>query len=306
MKKTLKTIALSLGLSVCGVGILCVNADQGQSRALAQYFTLDNKPKKEKVAAPKPSAQVQVQHTWEVPAILTEVSGIAYLGSDRFACVQDEEGKIFVYNTAESRIEQEIPFAGPGDYEGIALAGSTAYVVRSDGHLFEVAHYASGKPQVQEYATSLTAKNNVEGLGYDAPHHRLLLAIKGAEASGAPYKGIYAFDLKTKKMDPKPVVKLALDHPILQEAKAKKLEKVLQPSEVAVHPLTGEIYVTEAVNPKILVLDAQGNPQRLYWLDKGTFAQPEGIAFSPSGELFISNEGKSAKANILQVHLTHQ
>ena len=33
---------------------------------------------------------------WEMPEDLNEISGIAYLSKDRVACVQDEEGILFI------------------------------------------------------------------------------------------------------------------------------------------------------------------------------------------------------------------
>ncbi|MGV3642082.1 MAG: SdiA-regulated domain-containing protein, partial [Adhaeribacter sp.] len=184
-------------------------------------------------------------------------------------------------------------------YEGLALVGNTAYVVRSDGRIFEVNDLHSKQPQVQTYATSLTAANNVEGLTYDAKGRRLLLAIKGAETGQQDFKGIYAFDLNTKKLDKKPVARLNLTDPALPQA--KKQDRALQPSEIAVHPATGEIYLTEAANPQLLVLQPDGSIKNRYKLNKNSFGQPEGMSFTPAGKLYISNEGGKGKGNILEV-----
>ena len=89
----------------------------------------------------RPVAQgpgVKVIKRWDLPAVLTEISGLAGMDNERFACIQDELGNIYVYNTAIAKIEKEISFAGFGDYEGITLVGDTAWVVRSDGRLYEV------------------------------------------------------------------------------------------------------------------------------------------------------------------------
>ena len=51
-----------------------------------------------------------------------------------------------------------------------------------------------------------------------------------------------------------------------------------------------------AVNRKGKILDLQD-------LDTEIFSQPEGICFSPSGDLFISNEGKGRKGYILKFGL---
>jgi hypothetical protein len=50
----------------------------------------------------------------------------------------------------------------------------------------------------------------------------------------------------------------------------------------------------------LLILDRQGNVLHLVDLDPKTFRQPEGMCFSPAGDLFISNEGKGGKGTILR------
>jgi uncharacterized protein YjiK len=249
------------------------------------------------------STAVAVIKKWEMPSILQEVSGIAWMGDNRFACVQDEAGVIFIYNTSTKKIEKQISFGAAGDYEGIALAGKTAYVVRSDGKIFGVNSLDSPQPEIKEYTTPLTAKNNVEGITYDRKNQRLLLVIKGAETGSRDFKGVYAFDLNTKKLVPEPIIKLNLSDAALSGFKGKNLNNAIQPSEIAVHPLTGLIYITEATNPQLFVLQPDGKIKSRFKLDGGAFSQPEGLAFSPEGDLFISNEGKTGYGNILQVQI---
>ncbi|MEH6408144.1 MAG: hypothetical protein V7767_12765, partial [Leeuwenhoekiella sp.] len=57
------------------------------------------------------------------------------------------------------------------------------------------------------------------------------------------------------------------------------------------------------VRPKLLVLDKNGKPKHVYKLDHDDFNQPEGLTFSPSGKLYISNEGHKDPGNILEVEL---
>ncbi|QMU29088.1 SdiA-regulated domain-containing protein [Adhaeribacter radiodurans] len=264
----------------------------------------EGKKKKKAKIEETASSKVEVVKKWNVPAILTEVSGIAYLGKNQFTCVQDEAGVIFIYNTTTRKIERQITFGAAGDYEGIALVGKTAYVVRSEGKIFEIKDIHASTPQVTTYTTPLTAKNNVEGITYDARHNRLLLAIKGKETNSESYKGIYAFDLKTKKLLPNPVVKISLNDPQLAATNSKKPDKAIQPSEIAIHPKTGAILVTEATNPQIFILEPSGKIKARYKLNSSEFKQPEGMTFSPEGELFISNEGNKQAGNITQVRLT--
>lgn len=283
--------------------VSCLSFCDNATNANEQKQDKGKKKKDKKEAA---SNEVQVVDKWEMPEILKEVSGIAYLSPNRFACVQDETGTVFIYNTQSAKIEKEIPFAGAGDYEGLAIVNKAAYVVQSDGKITEISDIEKAKPEVKTYTTSLTAEQNIEGICYDKKQNRLLLAIKGAEAAGENFKGIYAFDLQSKKLAENPVIKIDLTDTAFKEFSGKKLTNAIQPSEINVHPLTGDIYLTEATKPKILILNSDGKIKNLYHLPSSEFSQPEGIAFSPQGELFISNEGKKESGNILKVKIATQ
>jgi len=245
-----------------------------------------------------------VTKKWEMPESLTEISGLSYINEQRFACIQDELGTIFIYNTSTSSVEKEIPFGDIGDYEGLAVVGDTIWVLRADGKLFEVSEISSPKPSVKEYGTHLTLKQDSEGLCYDKKNNRLLIAIKGTEAGSDDYKGIYAFDLTSKKMDQQPVFKIdLLDETFDSNGSGKKKKSSIYPSGLAIHPLTGDMYITDGRNSKLLITDAGGKIKKLYQLSTSEFAQPEGISFNAAGDLFIANEGTKQPGNILQIKI---
>jgi uncharacterized protein YjiK len=256
----------------------------------------DKKNKKEDNNASDSS--IKIVEKWDMPSGLKEISGIAYINKNRFACVQDELGKIFIFNTATGEVEKEIQFAGAGDYEGIAVVDETAYIMRADGKLFEVKNYSSEKHATAEYDTHLTSKQDVEGLCYDEKNNRLLLAIKGREPNSKDYKGIYAFDLASKKIATTPAIKIDLTHNIWSGTKSKNK---IQPSDIDVHPVTGDVYIVDGADSKLLVMGADGSKKKLYQLNDTDFPQPEGMAFNQEGELFISNEGRTGTGNILKI-----
>jgi uncharacterized protein YjiK len=264
-----------------------------------QKTNKEKKDKKKKDKAEVVSSDVKVLNKWDLPFILTEISGLEYLGNNKFACIQDEDGTIFIFDADQNKVVKQIPFAGPGDYEGISIEGSTAYVVRSDGRIFEVRDYDDTEPTVREYATHLTS-HNVEGLCYDKKNNRLLVAIKGKEPNSNQYKGIYSFDLASQKMATTPVYKIDLADPVFKEVNAKN---IIQPSGIEINPVSGEIYVIEAASPKILIMDESGQKRKLYQMNNSDFKQAEGITFTPQGDLYISNEGKKGAANILKVEI---
>ncbi len=247
------------------------------------------------------SKKVDILQKWELPEILEEISGIAMIDEDRIAAVQDEEGKIFIYNLQTSNIESQFDFNGSGDYEGIAVVDETAYVLESDGTLYEVSNFQTANGKIKKYSTSLHEKYNFEGLTYDKKNNRLLLAIKDIDDDN--FKPLYSFDLNSKQLNKEPVIKINLKDTIFNQLDQKKSHRLLRPSEIGIHPNTGDYYILEGVNPKILIMDPEGNLKKLHILNNDQFRQAEGITFSPTGEVFISNEGKGGFGNILKVSL---
>lgn len=254
-------------------------------------------------STPPEKEYYEILQKWELPEELEEVSALVMLGNSRVACIQDEEGKIFIYNLKAAEIEKEIEFADDGDYEGLAIDNEDAYVLRSDGVLFEVDDYENEDPDVKKYETSLTAHQNTEGLCLDKANNRLLIAIKDEEKDDEKYKGIYAFNLTSKKLVKNPVYKINLEDPIFDRLDVNQLIKKMSPSDLAIHPGTGDFYVVDGRRPKLLILSPSGEPKELYLLDHDDFHQPEGIGFDANGNLYISNEGHGNPPDILKVKL---
>ncbi|MFD2163008.1 SdiA-regulated domain-containing protein [Paradesertivirga mongoliensis] len=262
----------------------------------------NSKSDRHELKAGNEDVELNVLHKWDVPAQLKEISALTYLEKERFACIQDEAGKIFIYNTHENKIEKEIPFAGPGDYEGLAIAGKDAYILRADGRIFEIKNYNGSSPKTIEHRTTLNRKHDTEGLCFDSKNNRLLIAIKGSESESDDYKGIYSFSLNNKVFSDQPVYKIDLKNSVFEDIKAKKPTDVMQPAAIAVHPKTGDLYIMEGAKPKLLIMGSDGVIKNLKKLKDKEFAQPEGISFSPEGQLFISNEGgKKEPGNILEI-----
>jgi uncharacterized protein YjiK len=248
-----------------------------------------------------PYADVEIVERWDVPDVLKEISAIAYVDSNHFACVQDELGKIYVYSIRTGTVEKEIPFASAGDYEGLALVGSTAYVLSADGNITQVNNYFSSNPKATEHETHLTTKQDAEGLCFDKKNNRLLVAIKGKDPESDDYKGIYSFSLNTFKLSKEPVYKIDFNDEAFGKIKVKKKSQLVQPSDIDIHPKTGDIYITEGAKPKILVMTPDGKIKTVQRLKTRDFGQPEGISFSPDGKMYISNEGKGEPGNILEL-----
>src|SRR5687767_12793928 len=167
---------------------------------------------------------IKILKKWDLPEVLKEISGIAYLDAKHFACIQDEIGIVYIYNTETGKIEKEIPFAGQGDFEGITLVGNEAYVVRADGRLYAISDISGNTHVIKEYSTALTVKHDVEGLCYDKNNNRLLLAAKETKPG---YNGIYAFDLATKTLKEEPVLTIEMTQMSAGAVQKKKSQEIM-------------------------------------------------------------------------------
>jgi DNA-binding beta-propeller fold protein YncE len=86
--------------------------------------------------------------------------------------------------------------------------------------------------------------------------------------------------------------------PVMKKLGLPKMK--LKPSAAAINPVTNELYILASVNNLLVVTDRQGKFKEVYVLDPGIYKQPEGITFTPAGDMIISNEShETGLANIL-------
>jgi hypothetical protein len=61
-----------------------------------------------------PFQLTEPDRSWKLPESLVEISGLSYIDSQRLACVQDENGIIYIFNMKDGKVEQEINFGDCG------------------------------------------------------------------------------------------------------------------------------------------------------------------------------------------------
>jgi uncharacterized protein YjiK len=306
LKSRQRARKLLIGAGLLSVIVIALLAFRGNFSEM--FETKSNGKNKSATAAVDGQSQkgVTVLKEWDMPDELREISGLSYLDDERLACVQDEIGAVYIYNIKTSKIEKEIPFAGTGDYEGLAVVDKAVWVLRADGSLFEISDINAAQPVVKEYDTHLTVAQDTEGLCYDPDNKRLLVTVKEKDPGSDTYKGIYAFDLGSRTMATTPAFKIDLQHEVFANAAANEKKKkagAIMPAAIAIHPVSKEMFITDGPKSRLLVTNKDGSIKKFLQLDSKKFMQPEGITFNKQGELFISNEGKDVPGNILKVEV---
>ena len=256
----------------------------------------------------------EVKDLIKLPSELKEISGITFLSKNKIACVQDEKGTVYVYDIHKDKLKESIDFGGNKDYEAIANVNDTIYVLRSNGDIYEIDDLESAGVTSINHHTFLSKVNNSEGMCYDSKHNRLLVACKGRPEKGSAkkyMKAVYSFDLMTKTMnkqpvlimDPEQIVQMAdqstpKTHSLFGE---EKRADQFDPAEIAIEPLTGNYFVLSSVGKRLAVFSPTGVLLCAVNLNQDIYKQPEGLAFSSTGDLVISDEGKNGKGNLVVV-----
>ncbi|MDX1461730.1 MAG: SdiA-regulated domain-containing protein [Marinirhabdus sp.] len=243
-----------------------------------------------------------VEKVWNLPRELDEVSGIAWLEDGKLLMVQDEEGALFIFDLNFNEVTQKIPFGDDGDYEGVTVVGQNAYVLRSDGMVFQIENFQSDMPHVTQYESEFSSRNNMESLTYDIKRNVLVVVPKDRDTSD-DFKGLYEISIGDWTIDTIPKVKIKMGDTIFMGVEKKKIHHTFSPSDIAIHPISRSYYVLDGRRPKLLLLDPAGGLQRLIRLDRKRFPQPEGITFSPNGTLYISNESTGGVATVIRLRL---
>jgi uncharacterized protein YjiK len=237
----------------------------------------------------------------KLPKALKEVSGLALTENGRLLCHNDEAGIVFEVNYQTGEIIKSF-YLGRllvrEDFEGIAARKDTVFLVNSDGVIYRFREARNGQHvDYQRLATSLSVANDVEGLTYDPDTESLLLACKTDPGPGlGKTKAVYAFSLKTRKLESQPRFLLSLKD-ILKQTERQEFN----PSSIERHPLTGHFFILAYNGFAIVEIDRDGRLLAVSKLPKSVHNQPEGLAIANDGTLIISNEGQN-KAGTLVIY----
>lgn len=248
----------------------------------------------------------------DLPKILNEISGLVLIDTNRFGCIQDEKGVVFIYDLESEKIVDEVRFADDGDFEGIAKVGDDLYVLRSDGELFHVMNFLSDSFRVEQFTTGVPADNN-EGLCYDSAETRLLIGCKSKIGAGKEYKDIravYEFDLITHRLNPQPAFEFYIPDlvswadsakvklPVKEKKSGDEAALKFRTSAIAIHPVTGNLHLLSASDHMYFEFRRDGAPVYMELMNDRKFNKPEGMCFYRNGNMLITNEAQDKKPTL--------
>jgi len=259
------------------------------------FFVDCNGFKKTQYPSP-PGYNFSDPYIYSLPETLDEISGVVYYPKDSSVfAIQDEKGWLFKIHLKTPLFIEKWKFSNSGDYEDLALFDSTFYVLKSKG-VIEKFKFSSGDTlYFQAFKIPEEGKNEFETLFYDSTLHQLILICKNCQNDSKKEVSSWSFDPKTDSFSSSFAIETSKIRAQINEDDQK-----LKPSAAAINPLTGELYILASVNKALVILNKDHSLKSSYKIDPSLFKQPEGITFTPKGDLIISNEAvEKSGADIL-------
>lgn len=230
---------------------------------------------------------------------IKEISGIVWnKDNSEFIAHNDESGKLFFLDRETKLIKSEVPFAGKGDYEDLALVNGVIYVLRSDGLLTKIVKDSTGQMQgIEAGKINLGGFNDFETLYYDDVRKALILICKNCAMDNKSTVSAFAYYPDSTGFDEKPVYTIDADE--IRKLAPQKSSK-FQPSAAAIHPVLNKLFILSSASNQLVIADRDGKPESVFHLSKNLFPQPEGLTFKNNGDMYISNEGITTKSTLIK------
>jgi uncharacterized protein YjiK len=243
----------------------------------------------------------------KLPKELREISGISYFSDNLAIAIQDENAVLYFLSLSNGEIVDSLNFGEDGDYEGITSDENNIYILRSDGYIFTMPKIATDSPKVNKINTILDNRFDTEGICYNSKTKNLLIACK-ENADELSTRNIFNYSIEGQIIEKNPAYRISLNNikKYLENAPETvefdelrgyfddSSEDFFYPSDIAVHPISGDIYICSAKSISLLVVISQeGNLKYIQLIPEEILPQTEGISFTPTGDLILCSEGKA-------------
>jgi len=220
---------------------------------------------------------------------LLEISGISFYPKDSSVfAISDGNGYLFKIHLGKKIITEKWKFDQTHDFEDVFYRDSIFYVLESNGNIQTLQFSPKGDTIYKRKSNfpENKIKPEFESLYYDEGRKKLILICKKCENDKKKSVTAWGYDPENGNYIPS-VFTIPVD--IL----AKKIENdkmKFRASAATVNPVTGDLWILSAANELIVITDKNGTLKEVYTLNPVIFTQPEGICFTPWGDLIISNE----------------
>jgi hypothetical protein len=267
---------------VVALGVYCCVAGCGEPRSPASII-------RERVL-PRP------MRVFTLPQVLGEASGVTLLDDRHLGLIDDEYGVLFIINSLNGNMVSTRRFGEDGDYEDLVSNGSRVFVLRSDGLIADIRDWRSATLDVRRHSIRLPSGCDAEGLAFDTRAGRLLIACRNS-VLGTAGRVLQSVIVNEDRLQPDALpTALNVLLPPENSGAAIRASMPLEPSAIAVHPSSGDLYVLSASARSLVVLDRTRVARQLWRVSAPMFEKPEGLAIAAGNDVWVVSEAHSGAA----------
>lgn len=242
----------------------------------------------------QPSAPIA---RWILPDELAELSGLALTTDDRLFAHGDEFGQVFEIDYRRGVIVKSFSLGPPlviDDFESIAVAGDTMFMLTSKGILYRFAEGEDGGGvPYTTVDTKLGAMCEFEGMTYDSTANALVLACKNVEDEGrneTMLMYLWPVDRDSTWTGPTAEIRVSVAAIVRGDGWRK-----IEPSDIAINPANGNYRIVAAGQKALYEVTRNGEVVFSRALPSG-HAQPEGLALSRDNLMLVGDEATTSPA----------
>ena len=218
---------------------------------------------------------------------LSEISGIYFYAKDSSVfAISDESGNLYKIHLKRPYNVIKWKFSKAHDYEDLFMLDDKFYILTSNGDITTLKFSARGDTIYRQKDEGPPGKNEFESLYYDPLSKNFTLICKDCAGDKKEWVSSFSYDPEANKFSPS-TFKIETKK-IAAQLREKKIK--FKPSASAINPLTGDIWILSAVNQILVTTTHTGEVKDVFTLNPKLYTQPEGITFTPWGDLLISNE----------------
>jgi hypothetical protein len=237
-----------------------------------------------------------------LPMGIESFSDIAFLDSTILICLQEDKSSLVLFDLSSNQVSTPITINLPNKIIDFSRIDSTIILLDDQVQVhFLLPPYDS---------SSLVTENDILGNWksaatciHESTKRMFILTQNNLEIDNPISNSIYTYTISKRKLNEKALFDIsisdiemfAIENNIatpqnkFTDLSDSLSQLIFNPTAMAIHPKTNEIYILSSENRSIVVFNQFGEVQDLFFLDEKLVSNPKAMTFHPSGDLLISN-----------------
>ncbi len=237
-----------------------------------------------------------------LPMGVSSFSDLTSMDSTHLVGIEPNSGDVVFLDLIDYSISSKLSLGSDHKFVAVSKIDSTLILMDSESKVY----FLLPPYDVNSFASSINTKENFNSVGiclHQSTKRLFLISEVQEKEEGQFSSFLYAFNLNRNQLKDEPIFEInstdietfALNNnlslPITFVTNSGDTIQGLDfnPSAIAVHPKTNEIYILSSTDRSLIVYNQFGEIVNYTTLDSSIFPKPTGMTFQENGDLLISN-----------------